>query len=82
MPSGPHLGRYETLTDVIHALPHFIDEFYNKRRLHSALGNRSQIVFEDQHACQNQSNILIPVHFPWVQSKFPDLVPKIPCSDE
>lgn len=52
-----YLGGYETLTDVIHALPHFIDEFYNKRRLHSALGNRSPIVFEDQHACQTVNPI-------------------------
>jgi hypothetical protein len=44
------LGGYETFTDVIHALPHLIDEVYNKRRLHSALDYRSPIEFEVQHA--------------------------------
>jgi putative transposase len=47
-----YLGGYETFTDVIHALPHFIDEVYNKRRLRSALDYRSPIEFEVQHADQ------------------------------
>ena len=41
-----YLGGYETFTDVIHALPRFINEVYNK------LGYRSPIEFEDQHAHQ------------------------------
>jgi putative transposase len=41
---------YETLSDIKHRLPRFLDEVYNRRRIHSALNYLTPEEFELQSA--------------------------------
>jgi hypothetical protein len=41
-----HLSNYETYEDALEQLPGFVEEVYNKKRLHSALGYLSPEEYE------------------------------------
>ncbi len=52
-----HLWNYETYEDVLQRLPYFIEEVYNKKRLHSSIGYTSPEEFERQTASKQLSEI-------------------------
>ena len=41
-------NEYETFSDALDNIAHFIEVVYNKKRLHSAIGYRSPIDFEKE----------------------------------
>ena len=47
-----YMWHYETFLDVIERVPYFIEEIYNKKRVHSSLGYLTPEEFEKQTAGQ------------------------------
>lgn len=43
-----HLNEYETFSDALENIAHFIEDIYNRKRLHSSLGYHSPIDFEKE----------------------------------
>ena len=51
-----HLWHYETYLDVLDRVPHFIEEVYNKKRLHSSLGYLPPEEFEEKIKTEYQES--------------------------
>ena len=45
-----YIAEYDAFEDVAADLPHFIDEVYNERRFHSALGYLSPKQYEERNS--------------------------------
>lgn len=55
-----HLNEYETFTDVIMRLPHFIEGIYNERRRHSSIGGLTPVEFENKWLSGDLQKLGIP----------------------
>ena len=55
-----YMGEYNSYEDVRYLIPYFIEEVYNKKRLHSSLGYVPPEEFEDKFN-KNKSHQLVIV---------------------
>jgi len=55
-----YLNEYETFSDALDNIAHFIDDVYNKKRLHSAIGYRSPIDFEKEKEREMDKGVKTP----------------------
>ena len=57
-----YMFEYETYGEVLERIPYFIEEVYNRKRLHSSLGYRSPEEFENinnEKEKENESHQLV-----------------------
>jgi len=63
---------YRTMEDLAQHLEEFIEQIYNRVRLHSALGYRSPAEFEQQQAKAEATWLPAALSFPRQQEIYPD----------
>lgn len=53
-----YLKCYETIEDVVENVPHFIEDVYNKKRVHSSLGYLTPNEFEAKHRQMHKQSVI------------------------
>ena len=53
------MSDYKTFEDTLNSIPYFIEEVYNKKRLHSPLGYMPPEEFEDRFNENNSHQLVL-----------------------